>query len=158
TFGASVGRARSICPSRAAEWKKTRKKNSSWKVMSSMGVMGTMTRDAGAPLECCSPMSGALRDHGAQLEALEPLLLAHLHQPVDAVVAGVAVGADDDGGADRAVAALAPGVQGAVVQPQPGSVEVLGRLAQNEHLAVVIDVEEQHVGVVARDGLGHLGD
>ena len=60
--------------------------------MSSMGVMGIWTLES-LPREYFSPTSDALRNHGAQLEALEPLLLARLHQPVDAVVGGVAVGA-----------------------------------------------------------------
>src|SRR5437660_12487442 len=136
----------------------TMKKNSSWKVRSSMGVMASTTSPGGSPL--CRRAIGLPLSHdvGPQLEAVELLFLAQLHHLVDQGVVGALVGADDDRRAAVAVVVLL-GVSGALVQPilEVGDgrqvIQVPGLLTENaEQVAAGVDVEEQDVALALLDG------
>src|SRR5260370_18518935 len=124
------------------------KKNSSWKVRSSMGVMASTTSPGGSPL--CRRAIGLPHDVGPQFEAVELLFRAHLHHLVDQGVVGALVGGDDDRRAAVAIVVLF-GVGGALVQPvlDVGDgrqiVQVPGLLAEDDQVTAGVEVEEQDV-------------
>src|SRR5262245_20826777 len=177
-FTSSDGSAMSICPSRSAGLKLMMKKNSSWNVMSSMGVIGrTISDSAPGILRSLYMSRRPPTDLGPDLHLLEPGRLAVVHHLEHLAEFEVLVGPEVDGRRHLAVGRDLR--QAVVLVAQPGlrlrrrhrrlagdqyhrlgvlqAVAVLGRQAVEVFAALDLLVDEQRAGVGLVDGAGRLG-